>query len=88
MANTSSAQKAHRVSLRRAVINARRKRAMKDSVKGMAQLISGKKGSEGIAMLPSLYQAIDKAAKRGTIKKNTASRMKSRITKRLGSVSK
>ena len=59
---------------------------MKDAVKDVSKLIDEKKGSEGAALLPQLYKAIDKAAKNGTIKKNTASRMKSRITKRLVAV--
>lgn len=83
MAYTSSAKKALRVSLRRRVFNARRKKAMKDSVKEVSKLIASKKSTEAGNALPTLYQAIDKAAKNGTIKKNTASRMKSRITKRV-----
>jgi small subunit ribosomal protein S20 len=86
MANTSSARKAHRVSQRRHVFNLRRKKTMKDTVKEISHLIDEKKGKEGATMLPKLYKAIDKAAKNGTIKKNTASRMKSRITKRLAAV--
>ena len=35
------------------------------------------------ASLPALYKAIDKAAKRGVIKPNTASRQKSRLAKLL-----
>ena len=37
---------------------------------------------------PKLYQAVDKAAKNHTINKNTAARMKSRITKRLAALAK
>jgi len=83
MAYTKNAKKANRVSLRRRVFNARLKKTMKDSVKETNKLIMGKKPADAQKALPSLYQAIDKAAKHGTIKKNTASRMKSRITKRL-----
>ena len=50
--------------------------------------LSRAKGKEALAMLPELYQALDKAAKHGTIAKNKAARMKSRITKRLSTVSK
>ena len=35
-------------------------------------------------LLSEAYKAIDKAAKRGVIKKNTASRKKSRLTKLIG----
>ena len=88
MANTSSAKKAQRASLRRHVFNTRRKKTMKDTVKGISKLIEGKKGKEAEAMLPALYQAIDKAAKRGVVKANTAARMKSRASKRVAALSK
>jgi ribosomal protein S20 len=74
MAKTSSAKKALRVSTRRKVFNIRRKKVMKDAVKETG--------------MPALYKAIDKAAKHGTIKKNTAARMKSRIAKHLGAATK
>ena len=83
MANTTSAKKAERVSERRYVFNARRKKAMKDSVKTTSKLITAKKGKDAEKSLPALYKAIDKAAKNGTIKKNTAARMKSRMAKQL-----
>lgn len=86
MANTKSAKKAHRVSERRYVFNARRKKSMKDEVKTVGKLIAGKNAKDAEKALPALYKAIDKAAKNGTIKKNTASRMKSRIVKRLRTV--
>ena len=88
MANTSSAKKAKRVALRRRVFNARRSKAMKDSVKTISKLILAKKGKDAQAALPNLYQAIDKAAKNGTIKKNTAARMKSRLARGVAAVGK
>lgn len=81
MANTSSAKKAQRVSLRKRVFNTRRKKAMKEGVKDLGKLVAGKVGKEAEALLPKVFQAIDKAAKNGTIKKNTAARMKSRLAK-------
>ncbi len=88
MANTSSAKKAHRVSLRRRVFNARRKKTMKDAIKETGKLVKGKTAKEAVATLPSVFQAIDKAAKNGTIKKNTAARMKSRISKQVDALTK
>jgi small subunit ribosomal protein S20 len=76
MANTSSAKKANRVELRRRVFNARRSKTMKDAVK---DLMKGGKPED----LANTYQAIDKAMKRGIIKKNTAARMKSRVARRV-----
>lgn len=83
MANTSSARKAHRASLKKRVFNVRRKRDMKDAVKDISKMIEGKKGNEAVALLPKVYQALDKAAKRGVIKANTAARTKSRIAARV-----
>lgn len=76
MANTSSAKKANRAEARRRVFNARRSKAMKDAVKDVMK--TGK--ADGLA---GTYQAIDKALKRGIIKKNTAARMKSRVARRV-----
>ena len=81
MANTTSAKKAERVSERRYVFNARRKKAMKDNVKIVSKFVVAKNVKDAEKSLPALYKAIDKAAKNGTIKKNTASRMKSRLAK-------
>jgi len=87
MANTSSAKKAQRVAGRKRVFNARRKKAMKDAVKCMEKLVAGKNAKEAAAMLPTLYKTIDKATKHGTIKKNTAARMKSRAAHALRALS-
>ena len=40
-----------------------------------------KKSAEAKKLLPEIYKALDKAAKVGVIKKNNASRRKSRLTK-------
>jgi small subunit ribosomal protein S20 len=83
MAKTKSAKKAYRVSERRYVFNARRKKAMKDTAKTVEKLVASKDVTKAENAIPELYKAIDKAAKNGTIKKNTAARMKSRIVKSL-----
>jgi len=76
-----AAKKALRQSEKRRVLNLKRKRAMKDVVKTVRSLASEKKAVEAEKLLPEAYKAIDKAAKRGVIKKNTADRKKSRLTK-------
>jgi small subunit ribosomal protein S20 len=87
MANTSSAKKAQRAALRRRVFNTRRKTAYKGAIKDIGKAIIAK-SAEAASMLPKLQKAIDKAVKGGTLNKNTASRMKSRIAKRLAALSK
>lgn len=87
MAITSSAKKAYRASLRKRVFNVRRKRVLTTATKELKKLtVSG--GKEAAASLSKAYQAIDKAAKRGLIKKNTAARKKSRLAKALASSAK
>ena len=76
---TLGAQKAHRSSLRKYVFNVRRRRAMNEVVKEIRTLVAGGKAADAVKKLPEAYQAIDKAAKRGIIKQNTAARKKSRL---------
>jgi len=80
MAITANAKKAHRASLKKHVFNMRRKRALTSTVKDTRKLIATDVAAAGKS-LAEAYQAIDKAAKRGIIKKNTASRKKSRLAK-------
>ncbi len=60
---------------------------MKALVKQTKKLARAQKKEEAVKLLPKLYKAIDKAAKRGIIKKNTAARKKSRLTKLLQKIS-
>ena len=83
---TKSAKKALRQSKRKRVFNLRRQNKMKNLIKEIRLLVKEKKKTEAQKLLPDVYQAIDKAAKRGVIKKNTASRKKSRLTKAIGKV--
>lgn len=76
---TSSAKKALRASERKAVFNLRRKRALKDEVKNIKDLVKAGKVEEAAKTLSSAYKALDKAAKMKTITKNHASRKKSRL---------
>lgn len=67
----------------RRVTALRRKRTMKSVVKEVRELIATDKKEEAQAKLNTAYKAIDKAAKRGVIKKNTAARKKSRLARLL-----
>lgn len=83
---TKSAKKAIRVSLRKRAINDRRKKAMKDTIKKFEKAARENKGEnkdKAAQMLSGVFQVIDKAAKGGIIKKNNASRKKSRLSKLL-----
>jgi len=52
---------------------------MNDAVKEVRTLAKAGKAKEALAALPAAFQAIDKAAKTNFIKKNAASRYKSRL---------
>lgn len=77
---TASAKKALRGSIKKKKTNDIRKKNMRDVVKKMEKTVKTDK-KKGADMLASAYKAIDKAAKRGIIKKNTASRRKSRMAR-------
>ena len=77
---TSSAKKALRAGDHKKVFNLRQKNEMNKVVKELRTLVSDKKVKEAQALLPKAYQAIDKAAKTNLIKKNAASRKKSRLS--------
>jgi small subunit ribosomal protein S20 len=77
---TKSAKKALRQNVRRKARNIQKKKKIKDLIKEVRSLVSQNKIEEAKKLLPKIYKALDKAAKTGLIKKNTASRKKSRIT--------
>jgi small subunit ribosomal protein S20 len=76
---TQSAKKALRQSLRRRAKNLVKKEAYKTAIKNF-------KKSPSAENLSRLYKALDKAAKTNVIKKNKASRLKSRISKLLTAI--
>ncbi len=80
MAITKSAKKAWRQSTRRKSMNDKRRLALRAALKTAR---TGVEGKDGAAALAAAYQAIDKAVKRGLMKKNTAARRKSVVARLL-----
>lgn len=78
---TKSAKKALRGSSAKKAINDRTKKKVKESVKNIEKLLKEKKKTEAKKLLSEAYSAIDKAAKKGVFKKNTAARKKSRLSR-------
>ena len=76
---TKSAKKAVRQNAKRKKRNLGYKKKMKSLEKEAMLLISQKKIKEIKELLPKIYKAVDKSAKKGVLKKNTAGRKKSRI---------
>ncbi len=78
---TKASKKSLRQSVKRKALNLRYKRAMKEKCKSMETLCAEGSKKEAKKLLPESMRAIDKAAKKGLIKKNTAARKKSRISR-------
>ncbi len=78
---TKSAKKALRQSETRKIRNVQKKKKIKKTLKEIRGLLDEKKAKEAKSILPQMYKLLDKAVKTGLIKKNTAARRKSRITK-------
>jgi small subunit ribosomal protein S20 len=76
---TKGAEKAVRVTERKRLFNDRRRRAMRRVLKSIENKLSEKDMAGATELLPEAYKALDKAAKRGIIKPNNASRKKSRL---------
>ena len=96
MPNSKSAKKSLKKSERKKIINIRSKVKMKKIIKNLndlAQILEKKtekvtddKLKEIEEILKNAYKQIDKTAKRGVIKKNTASRKKSKLAKKVNSL--
>jgi len=79
-----SAKKALRQSLKkrtRNVLKMKKLKSLLKEVKTLVTRVQAKREEEAKKLLPQVYKLLDKAAKTGLIKKNTADRKKSRITK-------
>ena len=81
MATSKSGKKSVKQAAARRVFNVRRIRAMKESVKQITELTQKKEKKGAEQALPQAFKAIDKAVKRGVLKKNTAARRKSVLAK-------
>jgi len=87
MANTVSALKRVRMTERRTVINRMRKSRLRHQIRVMRRLLDQKDAQGATKSIPETFSLVDRAAKWGIIKKNTAARYKSRLTLRLRKLS-
>ncbi len=68
---------------RKTAVNQQRKSRLRHQIRAVRRLLE-KKDVRGVTeAMPQTFSLIDRAAKWGIIKKNTASRYKSRLTARL-----
>lgn len=77
---TQSAKKAIRGSLRKKAFNDQRKKVMKEIIKKIEKIAKTDKAA-AVKLLSGAFQAIDKAAQKGVIKKNNAANKKSRLSR-------
>ena len=83
MPNTKSAiQRVRRVN-KQTSVNRIRKSKYKSTIREIGLLITAKKKKEAIKLLPKFNSQLMKIAKVGVIKKQTASRKISRLTKKI-----
>lgn len=83
MPTTKSAKKRLKTDREKRIRNLRVKRSLKALIKGLNQDIGLGKEEGAKQTLPETHSALDRAASRGLIHKNTAWRNKSRLTKRV-----
>ena len=79
MANTISAIKRVRATERRTEVNRKNKTRLRHQIRAMRRALTGKDGKAAAALLPKTFSEIDRSAKLGVIKKNTAARYKSKL---------
>jgi small subunit ribosomal protein S20 len=83
MANTYSALKRVRQTIRRTVINQKNKTRLRHQIRAMRRALTGKDPKAAAGLLPKTFSVIDRSAKMGIIKMNTAARYKSKLHQRV-----
>jgi small subunit ribosomal protein S20 len=83
MANTYSALKRVRITERRTAINRLRKSRLRHGIRALRRAIEAKDAPNAQKLLPQTFSIVDRAAKWGIIRRNTAARYKSRLTARI-----
>jgi small subunit ribosomal protein S20 len=88
MANTKSARKATRVIARRTEVNKARRSVLRTSVRKVEEAIAGGDKTVAAAALKAAEPVIMRAAQRGVVHKNNASRKVSRLAQRIAKLGK
>jgi small subunit ribosomal protein S20 len=71
---------------RKTAINRVRKTRLRHQIRTMRRLLDEKDAAAATKVVPATFSLVDRAAKWGIIKQNTAARYKSRLTLRLRSL--
>jgi len=83
MANHFSALKRVRIIERRTTTNQQRRSRLRHGIRAMRRALEKEDLAAAQALVPPTFSIIDRAARWGIIKKNTAARYKSRLAVRL-----
>ncbi len=86
MANHYSALERTRQEARRTEVNRARKSRLRNQIRAMRRALEQKDAGTAQSLLSPTFSLIDRAAKWGIVKKNTAARYKSRLHGRLKSL--
>ncbi|MBN9434062.1 MAG: 30S ribosomal protein S20 [Bosea sp.] len=87
MANTPSAKKAARKIARRAAVNRNRRSRMRTEVRKVEEAIASGNAEAAVAALKQAQPELMRAAQKGVLHKNTASRKVSRLAARVKALS-
>ena len=79
MANHFSALKRVRQDAKRTELNRTGKTRLRHQIRAMRRVLTAKDASAALTLLPKTFSVIDRSAKLGIIKKNTAARYKSHL---------
>jgi len=86
MANTKSAKKAARQTVRRTEVNKGRRTRLRSSVRKVEEAIAAGDQAAAAAALKQAEPVIVRSAQQGTVHRKTASRKVSRLAKRVGAM--
>jgi small subunit ribosomal protein S20 len=88
MANTKSAKKAARQSVRRTVINKARRSRLRNAVRKVEEAISAGDRTRAVAAMAEAEPVIIRAAQKNVVHRNAAQRKVSRLTHRIAALGK
>lgn len=82
MPKIQSAKKALRQNIKRRARNKSQLKKVRETIKRFEELVAAHKYDEAQTHLSNVYKILDKTAKQKIIKRGTAARLKSRLSKR------
>jgi small subunit ribosomal protein S20 len=88
MANTKSAKKAARQSVRRTVINKSRRSRVRSAMRKVEEAIAAGDRSQALAAMSEAEPALIRAAQKGIVHRNAARRKVSRLAHRIAKLGK